>query len=407
MKKGKIALLLAFACLQGMLAFAQNDSLSIRKDSALVKAPDSLPQRLHVAIFTPLYLDSAFDAAGNYRYNKQFPKFINPGLEFWEGAQIAIDSLQKEGVDMDIHVYDTRSTKNRFETVLAAEEIKSMNLLIGHVTLNEAVQLGRVAAGLNVPFINANQPNDVGTTNNPNFVILNSTLATHCAGLYKFMQKNFALSNIIVFRKKGAQEDDLRNYFMEVEKSTAGVPLKLKYVTLPNTFTQEHLQDYLDSNITNVCLVGSLDEAFGQTIAQQLATLSTSYTSTVIGMPTWAVLDFERPQFKGIEIYYSTPFYINPTDKRANSIREHFKNVFYSRPSDMVFRGYETLYHFAHLLQLHGSNVGSSLGEKKYTLFTDFDIQPVLDKKTMTLNYFENKKLYFVRKIDGVVKAVY
>jgi hypothetical protein len=406
MKKGKLALLLALACLQGMVALAQNDSLSIRKDSALVKAPDSLPQRLHVAVFTPLYLDSAFDAAGSYRYNKQFPKFINPGLEFWEGAQIAIDSLQKEGVEMDIHVYDTRSSKNKLETILAGEEIKSMNLLIGHVTTaNEAAQLGRAAASLNVPFINANYPNDASTTNNPNFVVLNSTLATHCTGLYKFMQKNFALSNIVVFCKKG--EDRVRNYFTEVEKITASVPLKLKYITLPITFTQQQLQVYLDSNITNVCVVGSLDAAFGQTICQQLAALSTSYASTVIGMPTWENMDFERPQFKGIEVYYSTPFYISPTDKRVQSIQEHFKNVFYSRPSDMVYLGYETLYHFAHLLKLHGNNIGSSLGDKKYTLFTEFDIQPVLDKKTMTLDYFENKKLYFVRKVDGVVKAVY
>jgi hypothetical protein len=406
MKKGKIALLFIFTLLQVTIAFSQNDSLTLRRDTVMVKV-DSVPARFHVAVFTPLYLDSAFDAAGNYRYNKQFPKFINPGLEFWEGAQLAIDSLQKDGLGMDIHVYDTRSVKNKFETVLTGEEIKQMNLIIGHVTVNETAQLARVAAGLNVPFINANYPSDAGVTNNPNFVILNSTLATHCTGLYKFMQKNFALSNIIVFRKKGVQEDRLRDYLMEVEKSTSSVPLKLKYITLTDGFRQEDLQRYLDSNITNVCLVGSLDAAFGQTLCQQLASLSSSYTTTAIGMPTWDQIDFEKSQFKGIEIYYSTPFYVNPADKRAQSIQEHFKNTFYSRPTDMIFRGYETLYHFAHLLKLHGNNVGSSLSDKKFTLFTDFDIQPVLDKKTMTLDYFENKKLYFIRKVDGVVKAVY
>ena len=37
----------------------------------------------------------------------------------------------------------------------------------------------------------------------------------------------------------------------------------------------------------------------------------------------------------------------------------------------------------------------------------EFDIQPVINRATMTLDYFENKKLYFVKKLDGVVKAVY
>ena len=48
-------------------------------------------ERHQIAIFTPLYLDSAFDDTSGYRYNMDFPKFINAGLEFYEGAQMAID----------------------------------------------------------------------------------------------------------------------------------------------------------------------------------------------------------------------------------------------------------------------------------------------------------------------------
>lgn len=53
--------------------------------------------KFKIAIFAPLYLDSAFDDQSEYRYAKNtFPKFINPGLEFYEGAQLALDSLNKE-----------------------------------------------------------------------------------------------------------------------------------------------------------------------------------------------------------------------------------------------------------------------------------------------------------------------
>jgi hypothetical protein len=74
----------------------------------------------------------------------------------------------------------------------------------------------------------------------------------------------------------------------------------------------------------------------------------------------------------------------------------------------MVFRGYETTYHFAKLLLQYGSNLNGSIGEKKYQVFNDFDIEPVfLDKTNMTLDYFENKKLYFIKKVDGNITAVY
>jgi hypothetical protein len=384
----------------------KTDTVPVKRDTVLIKH-DSIPARHHIAVFAPLYLDSAFDAAGNYRYDKNFPKYISQGLEFWEGIQLAIDSLQHEGIQLDVHVYDTRSVKTRFETVIAGEEIKQMNLIIGHVTINEAAQLAALANQMGIPFINANMPNNASVTNNPHFVVLNSTLLTHCTGLYKFMQKNFSLSNIVVFSKKGVQEDKLKEYFTQVEKSTSSVPLKLKYITVNPNVTTQQLRVYLDSTTTNICLVPSMDIFFGQTICSDLSALSSSYASIVVGMPTWDVIDFEKDQFKGIEVYYSTPFYINPADKIANNVQETYKSSFFSRPSDMVFRGFQTLYHFAHLLKLYDQNISSSLGDKKFMLFNEFDIQPVLGKQTLTLDYFENKKLYYVRKVDGVVKAVY
>jgi hypothetical protein len=405
-KSAKIAWFTICALLQATILFSQTDTTLRKADSVVVKK-DSVPQRHRVAIFTPLYLDSAFDAAGNYRYDKQFPRYINPGLEFWEGAQLAIDSLKEEGIEVDIHVYDTRGAKKKFESLLASEELRKMNLFIGHVSVNEAAQLARLANTIGIPFINANLPNDVGVTNNPNFVLLNSTLMTHCAGIYKFLQKNFALSNIIVFRKKGVQEDRLQQYFKEVEKNTASVPLKLKYVTLNNDFTPDQLAAYLDSNKTNVCLAGSLDLNFAQALCQQLSGLSRTYASTVFGMPTWESIDFEKSLYRGIEIYYSTPFYVDPAHKLASGIYSDYKHDFFVNPTENVFRGYETVYHFTHLLNTHNDNLGSSLGDKKHMLFTELDIQPILNKSTQTLDYFENKKLYIVRKVDGLVKAVY
>ena len=73
----------------------------------------------------------------------------------------------------------------------------------------------------------------------------------------------------------------------------------------------------------------------------------------------------------------------------------------------MAFRGYETMFRFGKLLMDYGSNLHTSIGEKKYKVFTDFDIQPVINKQTNTLDYFENKKVYIVKMLDGVVKAVY
>jgi hypothetical protein len=385
---------LVIACFAAMLLSAQHS----------LGQTASGPHR--VAVFLPLYLDSAFDASGQYRYGKQFPKMFNPGLEFYEGVQLGLDSLQKQNVKLEVFVYDTRGRVS-IDAATHSPEFNEVDLILGEVSNNEIRPLAEVAQQKKIPFINVNFPNDGGVSNNNSLVILNSTLKTHCEAIYRFMQKNYATGKIVVFRKKGLTEDRLKGYLDDYAKNTAGVPLKLKYVDIPDNFNSAQLISHLDSTTTTLCLAASLDDYFARSLCSQLATLHALYPVQVMGMPTWDNLNAEDKAYKGLEILYSTPFSIPKNDKTATGITNYFKTALYSRPSDMVFRGYECIYHFGRLLQEYGANLTSSIGEKKYKVFTDFDIQPVLNKKTMALDYFENRKIYFVKKQDGVVKAVY
>jgi hypothetical protein len=363
--------------------------------------------RYRVAIFAPLYLDSAFDATGSYRYDKNFPKYFNPGLEFYEGAQLALDSLQKEKIQLNVQLYDSRSG-TPLQQVLQDSSFQTTGLIIGAVSgVTELQQLAAAANRLHIPFINVNFPNDGGITNNPSLVILNSTLKTHCEGIYRYIQRNYPTRPVVFFRRKGAQEDRLKGYFTDIDKTTASVALKIKYVTLDDDFTAAALTPSLDSSSETICIAGSLDDQFGTRLCQQLAFLNKSYHTTVIGMPTWDNIDFTQSGYAGEEIIYSTPFYLNPLDSLVKEIDQNFRARYYSRPSDMVYRGYESTWRFGKLLQLRGKDLAGSVGEKKFKVFNEFEIMPVfLNRQTMTLDYFENKKLYFIRKLDGAVTNV-
>ncbi|ULQ50597.1 hypothetical protein [Flavihumibacter fluvii] len=367
-----------------------------------------IAQKPVVTVILPLYLDSAFDASGQYRFGKQFPKYISPGLEFYEGVQLAIDSLNKEKVNLDVHIIDSRSSKS-INDILQQPAVQESDLILGFVSNNEIRPLAMFANQNQVPFINVNLPNDGGVTNNPYMVILNSSLFSHCEGIYTFLQRNYSTSKIVVFRKAGAQEDRLKNYLNDVEKSTLGTSLKLKYVTLPENFRPEHLTPYFDSTRITMCVAGSLDESFARNLCASLAEINKTYPVQVMGMPTWdGIREFDRKEYRDLDIFYSTPFNPVRTDAVSEQINLYFKEKLYARPSDMVFRGFESMYRFGKLLRELGPNISSGIGEKKYKVFTDFDIQPVLlDKQKQQLDYFENKKLYIIKKVNGVVSTVF
>lgn len=363
-----------------------------------------------IAIFAPLYLDSAFDEAGEYRFAKNsFPKYINPGLEFYEGAKLALDSLNDERIPLEVFIYDTRSSKESIPEQLNRKELDSVAFIITHCSSSEIRLFADAGQKRNIPVINVNMPNDGAVTGNPFYVILNPTLRTQCEGIYRHLQKYYALQPIVIFRKKGALEDRIKTYLDDFGKSTVAIPIPFRYVELTDSFTMNQLKPYLDTSKQTVCLAGSLDEAFGKRLVQQLAALKKQkYQALVMGMPTWDnIRDFNKAEYKGIEIVYSTPFYNSKMDKVSQGLTNYFNKVMYARPSDMVFRGYEVTWKYVKLLLQYKSDFSSNISSRLHKVFTDYDVQPVLNKQSMSLDYFENKKLYFLKWQDGVLKSVY
>lgn len=355
-----------------------------------------------IAIFTPLYLDSAFDAAGNFRYEKTGAKFVNPGLDFYYGAQLALDSLQKKGAQLEVFICDIRGQQS-ISYQFAKPEMRDVEMIIAQTNANETKTLAEGAARRKIPFISTTFPNDAGVENNPYFVILNTTLKSHVEGIYHFLQKYHNLDKIIVFRKPGTQEDLIKNYFVDYAKSLSSTPLNIKFIDLGNDYVPQTLAANLDSTKRTVVIGGSLDEAFAMKLTQTLAGLNNQYPVRVIGMPTWENYNFSRA--RDLEIIYTSPFYYDRNANLANELSADYNKTMSSKPSDLFFRGYETTLRFAQLLIDTGKDVSSNLSRKGNTVFTPFDVQPVLKGQTLSLDYFENKHLYFI-KVFGTVKNI-
>jgi hypothetical protein len=356
-----------------------------------------------IAIFTPLYLDSAFDAAGNFRYEKTGARFANAGLDFYYGAQLALDSLQKRGAPLEVFFCDSRG-KESINYQLAKPGMRDVEMIIAQTNASETKLLSEAALEEKIPFVSATYPNDAGVDDNPYFVILNTTLKSHVEGIYRFLQKYHNLDKIVVFRKPGTQEDLLKNYFDDITKSSVSPALNIKFVNIGTEYVPQTLAAHLDTSKRTVVIAGSLDEAFASKLTQTLATLNNKYPVRVIGMPTWENYNFNKAN--DLEIIYTTPFNYERSSALESSLTTDYVKIMSVKPSDLFFRGYETTLRFALLLLDTGKDVSSNLSRKGNQVLTQFDIQPVFkDETKMSLDYFENKHLYFV-KIFGTVKNI-
>ncbi|MBA4140274.1 MAG: hypothetical protein H0X70_07170 [Segetibacter sp.] len=364
---------------------------------------------LKVAIFAPLYIDDAFEGSTYTLGKSNLPKNILPGLEFYNGVMMAVDSLSHEGVNMEVSVYDTKQSSRSLSQILADPELSNTGLLIAAITNTfELKQFSQLCAVKNIPLISATYPNTVGVTGNPNFVLLNSSFSTHLEGLYKYMQRFYLSSNIIAIKQTGTTEDFIKNYFTTLNKVNSSAPLKIKWVDLKEGFTPDALARNLDSTKNNIVFVASPAENFGLNVVKALSS-KINYRSTAIGMPTWdRMSELNSDDCKNVEIVFSTPFiYSSNNPALSSAIIKKYQSTYYSRPSDMVYKGFETAYHFGKLLAKHKNDLINNLSDKEFTLFNQFDIQPVkTTRNTDKPDYLENKKLYFIKKQSGNLKSV-
>lgn len=359
-----------------------------------------------IAVFAPVYLDSAFTADGNYRLGSQIlPRYMLPGLDFYNGIMLAIDSLSKEKAPIEVIFYDTKSAKGNISNVITDSTLNEVSLIIASFNNRAEIKpLADFALEHEIPLVSHTYPNDGGITENPYFILINPTLKTHLEGIYRYLQRVYSTSNLTMFRRKGAVEDIIQGTFTDLSRTTTGVPLKIKTVELTDSFTTGQVISYLDSSRQNIIICGSLNESFGTSLVKSLSE-SRKYRTVVMGMPTWDAL---RGVDRNIEVLYTTPYHFIRTDKLGLDITDAYRTKFSGRPSDMVFKGFEAMYLFTRLLIKHEGKLISNINDKSIKLFNAFDIQPVkpYSSNSEAVDYLENKKLYYIRKMDGQIRSV-
>jgi hypothetical protein len=356
-----------------------------------------------VAVFAPVYLDSAFTNDAYKLGRNSLPGYMVPGLDFYNGVMMAVDSLNKEKAPVELLFYDSKTATESLAEIAASNELQDVSLIIASFTSrNEMKPLADLALEKKIPLVSATYPNDGGITGNPYFIMLNPTLNTHIEGVYKYVHRIYPLESILLFRKKGNAEDMIQSVLVNMNKRTPGIPLKMRTVELPDSFTAKQVTEQLDSTRNNIVICGSLDEDFGTNLSKALSG-SPGYRAIAVGMPTW---DGLRDISNNLEIVYSTPYNLTRTDKLSIALTDKYRSKFAGRPSDMVFKGFESMYHFTKLLLKYGNTLMDHLSEKEYKLFNDFAIEPVKTKAGDLPDYLENKKLYFIRKLDGRIKSV-
>ncbi len=376
--------------------------------STFAQGNNSELKTYRIGIFAPLYLDSVF-TEDQFKYEKNFPRFVVPGLDFIQGAQIALDSMPTPIANIDARFFDSKSVTNDLATLISSKKLDSLDLIIGAVKDEEYPQLATFALEKKIPFISATYPNDAGITGNPYLVIVNSTLRAHCEAIFSYILQNHGTDKIMLVRKPGVQEDKVAGYFSTLNKPDGKPLLNIQTVNIDSNFNIVRYK--LDSTKQNIIIGGSLDEEFAYNLAAAVAPAKKKYDITLIGMPNWdAFQSFTNPKknLADFPVYFTAPYFNYKWDNYSKMIQNVYLNKYKGKPSDYAYKGFETMFIFARLLTYYSDNFMDHLNDYAYKVFSEYNFKPVsLKKGSDHPDYFENKHLYFLKNLNGVISKAW
>ncbi|HSQ43487.1 MAG TPA: hypothetical protein VLM16_00730, partial [Ginsengibacter sp.] len=355
----------------------------------------------HIALFAPLYLDSAF-ANGQMTNGNSIPKFIMPAVDFVQGAHIALDTIPLHGNLVDATIYDSKSYTQPISWLIKYKKLENVDLIIGSVKDPDYHELAYFAVQKNIPFVSATYPNDGGVLANPYLIIVNSTLKANCEGIFSYLLQKHGTDKIYLVKRKG--DDRVDNYFRSINYSEGRPLLNIRTIMVDSTISTYSLMNRIDTLHTAVIIGASLDEDFAKSLADACYPIQKKHPLVLIGMPNWDGFKslYQKDVYKDFPIRFTTPHYDAKNSPEDSLLIKKYFQLYRTKPSEMAYKGFEQTWYFTNLLLKYSREIMSHLNDSDLSVFHNYNFRPVyIQKQNNVPDYYENKHLFIMQILNG------
>jgi len=274
-------------------------------------------------------------------------------LEFYEGCLMAVDSIRKEGVSINLYVYDTQNDDNVVKAILQKQEMKNMDLIIGPVYPENVKLVAAFAKQNQINMVSPLTQTDDILSTNPFLFQVNSSIDTRIFAISNYLKK-FENSNIIVVHN-GSQSDldDLNSF----EYHLGNANLTFSAINFKTQSGVTGLKRLLNTAKRNILLIPSTDEIFVTEVVNKVFAISSQYDITTFASYNWTrYSNLELEYYQALDIHLHSTTFVDYEHWRAKEFIEKYRLIFKAEPSNYSFQGYDVALYFLSALKHYGPN---------------------------------------------------
>lgn len=378
LKKGE------WLCIPFSKAELQAEADRLAKERALAEANAKKTHKSHLSVAVVLPLKENTDRGGKM-------------VEFYQGLLMAVDSVRKQGTSVDVYAYHSGNGVADLNSILAKEEMKSMDVVFGPLDGVQATLLSNFCQQnkirLVMPFATTNTyassnpyayvamaPSDVTTQ-------AGATLTANRFGNYHF---------VVIETGETDKKGQLFVGQLSQQLGSRGVTAKHVNVDADDMAFASALSPFRN----NMVVLNSSSATAVQKATKKLRAFlkeHTEYKISLVGYPEWTTYQGSILQdFHELDTYAFTAFFRNGNDARIQNFERRFKANFHHDLIKVLPRygmtGMDLGYYFLHGLAKQGDFFDEKVGSMSFSpLQSDYRFGTTGTSKAKT-----NLNAYFV-----------
>ncbi|MHC1704260.1 MAG: LysM peptidoglycan-binding domain-containing protein [Tenuifilaceae bacterium] len=325
-------------------------------------------------------------------------------LDFYQGFLMAVDSLKREGLSMNISIFNTKNSLDEVNKLIKEKAIQEANLIIGPVYPDLLSPMADFSRQNRINIVSPLSPNNTLLKNNPFLFQVNPS--------YSQLNKEFisGLSfepnqNLIVVYEDSVNLEMIMEYkellASKINEDSNSESIHFKVMSYAPGGIATEIKEKLNQSLTdqkeNIIFLPSENEAFISDFLSHLFGLTTyyGYKVKVYGFPK-----LQRFRNIPIEYYYKlnihlfTPFYVDYSRDNVKKFVYKYRRYYKSEPSQYSFQGNDIGLYFLKAMKKYGldfkyclNSLNVELLQSNYQFIQQSDIDGFENKSIFLIHY--------------------
>ena len=290
-------------------------------------------------------------------------------LEFYEGVLLAIDSLQQNGMNIELYVFDVTNQK-MINVLLQLDVFRDLDLIIGPVYPELQESVASFAAKNRIPMISPLAPTGNFEQNNSWYFKVNPTREYQIEQTANYIADEFRNKNFVLLPMGGVSNSaeaklaESGKTKLLVARKSANNKEKLFHEYSFQKQGLHEIKPLLDETDENIFIIPTDNEAQVSVAVTNLNAIAENYNVVLIGTSNLTKLkSIQTENYHHIRLRYLSPTFIDYTKPLVRRFVSQYREVYSSEPTQFSHQGFDVSYYFLSALYRYGKDFRSCLSD--------------------------------------------